>query len=248
MRTIPILKVNAIVVPVVLAATTAVLVLVKNFADQTALEETLNTAQLLVSAGQATFDYTVEQVKPPLEAKYEFLVQSVSSYAATETIGRMQRQFENYRYHVAALNPTNKRDAADAWEVDAIRRLALPNARDQYTEIRDLKEGRVVLMAVPIRISNEACLACHSVPDAAPKMLIDTYGTDNGFGWKLNQVIAAQVVSVPMSVAQTRADGLFHGVMLAVVASSAFMVIAMNGALFIVLRQRLKENSITPIA
>jgi protein-histidine pros-kinase len=248
MRTISILKVNAIVVPVVLAATTAVLVLVKNFADQTALEETVKTARLLVSAGQATFDYTVEQVKPALEAKYEFLVQSVSSYAATETIGHMQRQFENYRYHVAALNPTNKRDAADAWEADAIRRLALPNARDQYTEIRDLKEGRVVFMAVPIRISNEACLACHSVPDAAPKMLIDTYGTDNGFGWKLNEVIAAQVVSVPMSVAQTRADALFHGVMLAVVASSAFIVIAMNGALFIVLRQRSKENSDTPIA
>jgi Protein of unknown function (DUF3365) len=246
MRTI--LRVNAIVVPVVLAATIAVLVLVRNFADQTALEETLKTAQLLVSAGQATFDYTVEQVKPALEAKYEFIVQSVSSYAASETIGRMQRQFGNYRYHVAALNPTNKRDAADAWEADAIRRLALPNASDQYTEIRDLKEGRVVFMAVPIRISNEACLACHSVPNAAPKMLIDTYGADSGFGWKLNEVIAAQVVSVPISVAQTRADGLFHGVMLAVVASSAFIVIAMNGALFIVLRQRPKENGNTPIA
>jgi hypothetical protein len=236
MRTI--LKVNAIVVPVVLAATAAVLLLVRNFADQTALEETLKTAQLLVSAGQATFDYTVEQVKPALEAKYEFMVQSVSSYAAFETIGRMQRQFEKYRYHVAALNPTNKRDAADAWEADAIRRLTLPNASDHYTEIRDLKEGRVVFMAVPIRINNEACLACHSVPDAAPKMLIDTYGADSGFGWKLNEVIAAQVVSVPISVAQTRADALFHGVMLAVIASSAFIVIAMNGALFIVLRQR----------
>ncbi len=246
MRTI--LKVNGIVVPVVLAATIAVLVLVRNIADQTALEETLKTAQLLVSAGQATFDYTVEQVKPALEAKYEFMVQSVSSYAASETIGRIQRQFENYRYHVAALNPTNKRDAADAWEADAIRRLALPNASDQYTEIRDLKEGRVVFMAVPIRISNEACLTCHSVPSAAPKMLIDTYGADSGFGWKLNEVIAAQVVSVPMSVAQARADVLFHGVMLAVVASSALMVIAMNGALFIMLRKRPKENGATPIA
>jgi hypothetical protein len=248
MRTISILKVNAIVVPVVLAATAAVLVLVKNFADQTALEETLNTARLLVSAGQATFDYTVEQVKPPLEAKYEFLVQSVSSYAATETIGRMQRQFENYRYHVAALNPTNKRDAADAWETDAIRRLALPTAHDQYTEIRNLKEGRLLFMAVPIRISNEACLTCHSVPDAAPKMLIDTYGTDNGFGWKLNEVVAAQVVSVPMSVAQMRADSLFYRVMLAVVASAAFILLAMNGALFIVLRQRVKGKDNTPMA
>jgi hypothetical protein len=248
MRTISMLRVNAIVVPVVLAATTAVLVLVKNFADRTALEETLKTAQLLVAAGQATFDYTVEQVKPALEAKYEFMVQSVSSYAATETIGRMQRQFENYRYHVAALNPTNKRDAADAWEADAIQRLALANAGDQYTEIRGLKEGPVLFLAVPIRITNEACLACHSVPDAAPKMLIDTYGAQSGFGWKMNEVIAAQVVSVPMSVAQTRADALFHGVMLAVVASSAFILIAMNGALFIVLRQRLNGNNSTPVA
>jgi hypothetical protein len=51
-----------------------------------------------------------------------------------------------------------------------------------------------------------------------------------------------------MSVAQTRAEALFHGVMLAVVASSAFIVIAMNGALLVVLRQRSKENSNAPIA
>jgi protein-histidine pros-kinase len=52
----------------------------------------------------------------------------------------------------------------------------------------------------PIQITDPACLVCHSTPDVAPKTMIETYGANNGFGWKLNDVIGAQVVSVPTSV------------------------------------------------
>ena len=39
--------------------------------------------------------------------------------------------------------------------------------------------------------------------------MIDLYGSANGFGWKLGDVIGAQIVSVPMSVALDRADAAF---------------------------------------
>ena len=39
--------------------------------------------------------------------------------------------------------------------------------------------------------------------------MIDLYGTANGFGWKLNDVIGAQIVSVPMQVALERANEVF---------------------------------------
>jgi protein-histidine pros-kinase len=39
--------------------------------------------------------------------------------------------------------------------------------------------------------------------------MIDLYGANNGFGWKLNDVIGAQIVSVPMRVALDRANQLF---------------------------------------
>ncbi|RYY94364.1 MAG: DUF3365 domain-containing protein, partial [Comamonadaceae bacterium] len=65
----------------------------------------------------------------------------------------------------------------------------------------------------PIRISNAACLSCHSTPAAAPATMIEKYGPSNGFGWKLNEVLGAQVVSVPMSVPFERADRAFGVVM-----------------------------------
>ncbi len=39
--------------------------------------------------------------------------------------------------------------------------------------------------------------------------MIDLYGSANGFGWKLNDVIGAQIVSVPMQIALDRASQLF---------------------------------------
>ena len=51
-----------------------------------------------------------------------------------------------------------------------------------------------------------SCLTCHSTPDKAPPEMIKLYGTANGFGWKLDEIIGAQVVSVPMSVPLTMAQ------------------------------------------
>ena len=39
--------------------------------------------------------------------------------------------------------------------------------------------------------------------------MVELYGPDNGFGWKLGDVIAAQVVSVPERVPLDRANRTF---------------------------------------
>jgi protein-histidine pros-kinase len=75
--------------------------------------------------------------------------------------------------------------------------------------VRDSPAGPILSVSRPIRITDPECLACHSVPSAAPATMIDLYGTANGFGWKLNDVIGAQIVSVPMRIALDRANQLF---------------------------------------
>jgi HAMP domain-containing protein len=47
-------------------------------------------------------------------------------------------------------------------------------------------------------VKKESCLVCHSTPERAPRSQILAYGTGNGFGWKLNDIVGAQVVSVPI--------------------------------------------------
>ena len=43
-------------------------------------------------------------------------------------------------------------------------------------------------------------MPCHSTPDVAPAAMIRQYGRDNGFGWTPNEIIGAQIVTVPESV------------------------------------------------
>ena len=42
-------------------------------------------------------------------------------------------------------------------------------------------------------------MQCHSDPALAPRSQILTYGDQNGFGWELNEIVGAQIISVPAS-------------------------------------------------
>jgi methyl-accepting chemotaxis protein len=43
----------------------------------------------------------------------------------------------------------------------------------------------------------------------APEAMVKLYGPNNGFGWKLGEVIGAQVVSVPMALPVANANSAF---------------------------------------
>ena len=40
----------------------------------------------------------------------------------------------------------------------------------------------------------------------APRTVVERYGSENGFGWKVNDIIGAQIVSVPMQLPMERAN------------------------------------------
>jgi HAMP domain-containing protein len=84
---------------------------------------------------------------------------------------------------------------------------------------RDTPTGPSLYIARPLRITDAACLRCHSSVEAAPRTMVDRYGPANGFGWQMGEVIGAQVVSVPMALPLQRADQnlrLFVGSLLGV--------------------------------
>ena len=64
------------------------------------------------------------------------------------------------------------------------------------------------MFSVPIQ-AKEPCLACHNTPEKAPKSLVAKYG-DHGFGWQSNEIIGAQIVSVPMKLASDRATKVLY--------------------------------------
>ena len=177
-----------------------------NLQREHARSEALQTADILLESAMAVRNYTVEEIRPLL-AKIddnEFDPQSVPAYAAARYIENLHKQHPDYHYKEAAINPTNLANKATDWETDLIYYFQGNDAKSLVGE-RDTPSGRSLYLSKPIRITNEKCLVCHSTPDVAPKEVTDRYGTVNGFGWKLNEVIGTQVVSVPLSLAYDRA-------------------------------------------
>lgn len=209
--------------------------------QQNAREEILQNARLMMESALSARTYTNTQVKPLLETqlKYTFLPQTVPAYAATEQFNDLRKKHPDYGYKEATLNPTNPRDRASDWEADVVNNFRQTTDSKELVGERDTPTGRALYLARPIQITNAACLVCHSTPDAAPRTMIDLYGTANGFGWKHNEIIGAQIVSVPMSVPILRANQTFRTFMLSL--TSIFL------ATFVLLNVMLHMMVIRPV-
>jgi HAMP domain-containing protein len=179
--------------------------------QRNAKQEVLRNAGLMMEAALSIRGYTVSQVKPHLEAQLAetFLPQTVPAFAATETFNSLRKKYPDYSYKEATLNPTNPRDRAVEWETDVVNEFRNHEALKEYTGERQTATGPMLYLARPIQIKDPACLACHSVPSAAPASMIKIYGENNGFGWKHMEIIGAQVVSVPMSLPIKNANDAF---------------------------------------
>ena len=130
----------------------------------------------------------------------EFHPQSVPAFAATEIFTYLREKFPEYFYKEATLNPTNPRDRATDWESDVVNQFRGNTKLAEFQRERDTATGAALVLARPIKVSNVSCLTCHSTPDKAPPEMIKLYGSANGFGWKMDEIIGAQIVSVPMAV------------------------------------------------
>jgi protein-histidine pros-kinase len=210
--------------------------------QRNAREEVVRNAELMMEAALAVRAYTVDQVRPQLELQLmrTFLPQSVPAYAATETMTQVRKKYADYTYKEATLNPTNPRNRASDWEADLVQEFKNRSTVTQLIGERDTPTGRSLYIARAIKITNPACLACHTTPDMAPATMVKLYGPGNGFGWKLNDVIGTQVVSVPMTLPIRNAERAFYTFMGSLAA--VFTVV------FIVLNLMLSRMIVQPIA
>lgn len=210
-----------------------------NLLQKNAQDEIVQNARLIMESALASRAYTSSQIAPLLQTqmKYEFLPQSVPAYGATEQFNTLRTKFPDFAYKEATLNPTNLRDRANEWESDLINRFRQYPDQAEIVGERDTPSGPSLYLARPIQIKNPACLTCHSTIDVAPKTLLDKYGTANGFSWKLNEVIGAQVVSVPTSVPLQKANHAFKTFLISLGAVFAMIFVALNLSLwFMVVR------------
>jgi hypothetical protein len=168
----------------------------------------------------------------------EFHPQSVPAFAATEIFAYLRDKFPDYFYKEATLNPTNPRDRATDWESDVVNQFRGGPTQGEFIGTRESPTGTALFLARPIKINNVSCLECHSTPDKAPAEMIKIYGIDNGFGWALDDVIGAQIVSVPVSVPVDIAENAYRVIVAWLGGACAGILIIGNIAFAVVTRQR----------
>ncbi len=203
--------------------------------QQSAREQVLYHARIMMETALAMRNYTTEQIRPVIReltaggaaTKADdpfaelcarrthagpFRPQTVPAFAATEVFGYLRKNYPEYFYKEAALNPTNPRNRVADWEEDILKVF---RNRPEVTILdgeRMTPLGKSLFLARPMRAS-KTCLECHASPSDAPKNMVDLYGPANGFGWKENEIVAAQIVSVPVALPVQMANRAFRDIL-----------------------------------
>ena len=198
--------------------------------ESDAISDVRQNSQVLMETALAIRSYTTDEIKPHLDPLNDkrFLPHTVPAFAATETLRRLRDRFPAYEYKEAVLNPTNPRDRASDWERTLIEKFRADATQTELTGLQGEGVQRSVYVARPIIIKQAQCLACHSVPAAAPASMLQIYGEKNGFGWQMNETIGMQVVKLPMLYPLEKARRTFYSFMWSLLCIFGLMFLALN--------------------
>jgi protein-histidine pros-kinase len=230
------LKFNLVLLVLFAAAIAATAAISWNLVQRNARDEVYGNAKLLMDSASAVREYTLKRIYPLLvtQAAYEFRPEMVSAFSAIEVLKILRTanaDYQEFMYREPALNPTNLADRAVDWEADIIGQFRNGTAKAPLSGERDTPNGRMLFVAKPLKAS-AGCLLCHDTPDKAPATMVNIYGPTNGFGWKLDEVIAAQIVQVPVAFAVSRAENTFRVFMTSLVAVLVGTAVILNGLLW----------------
>jgi HAMP domain-containing protein len=238
-------KINLILVLVFAAALAPAALMSRHLLAANAEAQVVQNARIMLETALAMRGYTVDQVKPLLAPMLDetFLPQSVPAYSATEIFGALQKKHPEYTYKEATLNPTNPRNRAVDWETDLVNEFRRDPARAEIVGHRDTPLGPALYLSKPIKVSNEACLSCHTTPEAAPPAMLAAYPSGGGFGWQMNEIIGAQIVQVPMTTPVRMADQTFRTLLVVLGAAFLFVLVVLNVLLHVVVVRPVRRLS-----
>jgi HAMP domain-containing protein len=202
-------KLNLILLSVFLIIILINGLVLSNILQKKAEQEVQDKALVLMETMLSVREYTAKQVNegtikklsPNLEIDGQFIKTSVPGYSAREVFRNLQKRelYSDFFYKEATLNPTYAPDKADKEEVKIVEKFRSQPTLKEQVGFRTVSAGNLFYIARPLQIKSESCLVCHSTPEQAPASQIKTYGDKGGFGWKLNEIVGAQIIIVPAS-------------------------------------------------
>ncbi|NWF62199.1 MAG: DUF3365 domain-containing protein [Fischerella sp.] len=240
-------KVNLLLILVFIISILVTSTALSTLLQHRAQNEVTSKALILMRTMNSVRTYTQDRINPLLKSRLEteaqFIPETVPAYSAIKIFEKFRNdeEYKNFIYREATLNPTNLRDKADRFEAQLVERFRQNSNNKEITGFRNLPQGEVFYIARPLAVTQPSCLECHSTVDKAPKSLLATYGTEHGFGWRLNEIVAAQIISVPSEEVFKDAAHTWSLMMGLLIAIFAIIVLLLNFLIKKAIIQRIRK-------
>lgn len=168
-----------------------------------ALAEAKIKSDIVMNYAMASREFTRVAQSPLVRQLVEpdrFYPEIMSGFATARGIyEEFEKTYPGYIFRQATLDPLHPSNRADAQEVQIIQKF-IDNPDLKNDEGRLTRNGQdVFYTATPFSVMNKNCLICHGDPADAPKDQIEIYGDTNGYWWKMDEIVAAFIVYVPVS-------------------------------------------------
>jgi HAMP domain-containing protein len=201
--------------------------------EQKAEMEIAYRGQITMQIVDAVRSYTIEQIVPlvsQMNSSQRFIPEINPSYAARQVFETFKEnwKYKDFMYKDATLNPTNLADRADRFEARLVEKFESDRTVKSLSGFRNFSGDKLFYIAQPLAVTSPKCLKCHSTPANAPKSHVEQYGSENGYGWELNQVIGTQVMYVPASEVSNNARQALFLFISIFIGIFALVIVAIN--------------------
>ena len=166
-------------------------------------EDVYQKTELIMAAVESTRGYVREVLRPKM---YEvlgdetFVLEAMStSYIGRVVMDRFQDKLPSFAYRRVAINARNPKFEANDLELAKINYFAEHPEEDDWHGIVKSGSRHMYMRFRPVRFT-PPCFRCHGDPDDAPQTVVDLYGSERGFGRRLDVVSGVVSVGVPVDV------------------------------------------------
>ncbi|MFN3480967.1 MAG: DUF3365 domain-containing protein [Thermodesulfovibrionales bacterium] len=210
----------AISLPLIIGASYLVL-------RENAKKQILEESNLMLAAMEGARGYTAEVLRPALQKVLpdKFIIEGMSATKVAYGIQeRVRKKLPRYSFKEATESPLNPVNKADAFELGKINEFRRGIFKDEWRGYKKSSEGEYYVIMRPVKVKPD-CLRCHGDPAFAPPEQRERYGdTEEGYNWKIDDIVTVNTVYVPTEEAKKSAiralltfAGIYSGIFLIII-------------------------------
>lgn len=194
---------------------------------------------LLVDMVSSLRKYVSDDVRPELLEKKVMFPPAISSTVATGHVAAYFKKLKpEYYIRVVSDNPLNAANRPEAVEQEFLTYFRDNRNEKELVRVGEVRNQQYLFSSHP-SVSKADCMICHSTPEATPELIRKEYGTQSGYGYKLDTVVGASVVGVPLTNIQSL---VIKRSLIATLALTALFALT-----FIIINLTVKQRILNPL-